>query len=393
MRSASVIPNAHRFRRMPHQLRMMVTTAIAVLLATDLRAQASMPAWRATELWRVDGTESGGEPFFDLRDFRVSKDGVVWALDFKDQAIRRYDANGKPLKTSARKGSGPGELGNANGLVFANDGSVWVNDPRNSRFTVFGADGQFLRQHTIPILGYGWRWEGWIDQRTGSVVDPFSSQRPGGAYVQEWRRIGPDGVVRDTLPIPSCLVGAAPVYSGYQAETKGKGNMYRQYPFSSGGGTAPDGKGGMWCAVPASTRVALVRIGKNDTIAQTSVNLSPVPVTPDERRSAIADAEKAIAQYASNNFDASKIPASKPPIAQLSVDDDGRLWVRHTARFGDTGVTFDIHDATGKHLGRLKLPHRPSTAGLPVRARGNDAWIAVLDDDDVVSIARYRLSR
>jgi len=376
-----------------HRLQTIVSMVASVLVASAVGAQPSIPVWRATEVWRVDGTEGGGEPFFDLRDFRVSKDGVVWALDFKDQVIRRFDANGKPLKASARKGSGPGELGNANGLVVANDGSVWVNDPRNSRFTVFGTDGQFVRQHAIPIRGYGWRWEGWVDQRNGSIVDPFSSQRPGGAYVQEWRRIGADGAVRDTLSIPSCQVGAAPVYSGYQAETKGKGNTYRQYPFSNGGGTAPDGKGGMWCAVPASSRVALVRIGKNDTIAQTTMTLSPIPVSPAERRDAIAEAEKAIAQYATNNFDASKIPASKPPIAQLTVDDDGRLWVQHTARFGDTGVTFDIHDATGKHLGRLTLPHRPSKAGLPVRARGNDAWIAVLDEDDVVSIARFRLAR
>ena len=366
--------------------------ALPIALPGALAAQQGVATWRATEVWRVDGTE-GGEPFFDLRDFVVSKDGGVWALDFKDQVIRRFDANGTPLPNVSRKGAGPGELGNANGLVIAADGRVWVNDPRNSRLTVFGLDGKFVSQHVIPIRGYGWRWDAWLDRSSGRIVDPFTSQKPGGTYTQEWRRIAADGTIRDTLPIPSCPSGAAPVYSGFQAETKGKGNTYRQYPFSNGGGTAPDGRGAMWCAVPASARVALVRIGTNDTIAQTNVTLSPISVVPAERREAIAEAEKAIAQYATNNFDASKIPATKPPIAQLTVDEDGRLWVQHTARFGDTSVTFDVHDPAGKHLGRLRLPTRPSLSGLPVRARGNDVWLAVRDEDDVVGIARYRLTR
>ena len=76
-----------------------------------------------------------------------------------------------------------------------------------------------------------------------------------------------------------------------------------------------------------------------------------------------------------------------------TVDDDGRLWVQHAERFGDRSVTFDIHDRSGKHLGRLRIPQRPSAEGLPIRARGNDLWIALRDEDDVVGIARYRIAR
>jgi len=56
-------------------------------------------------------------------------------------------------------------------------------------------------------------------------------------------------------------------------------------------------------------------------------------------------------------------------------------------------VTFDIHNRTGKHLARLRIPQRPSREGLPLRARGNDVWIALRDADDVVSIARYRMTQ
>lgn len=366
--------------------------ASIALAPSRLWAQGALLTWRATEVWRIDGTESG-EPFFDLRDYLVGRDGSLWVLDFKDQLIRRFDANGKALSSVGRKGSGPGEMGNANGMVQRRDGRVWVNDPRNGRWTVFDADGKFAVQHTVAIRGYGYRWGAWIDRVTGDLIDPFINQKVGGASQMDWRRVNANAALRDTFPMPSCASGTLPSGAGYQAETKGKGATYGSYPFATGGGSAPDGEGGVWCAGPASMRVARVRIGANDTTAQTTVTLAPIAVLKAERDEAIARIEKQIAQYASNNFDAAKIPATKPPIALLTVDDDGRLWVQHSARWGDASVTFDIHDRSGKHLGRLRIPHRPSAEGLPIRARGNDLWIALRDEDDVIGIARYRIAR
>ena len=83
----------------------------------------------------------------------------------------------------------------------------------------------------------------------------------------------------------------------------------------------------------------------------------------------------------------------KSTIALLTVDDGGRLCVQHASRFGDASVTFDIHDKIGKHLGRLRIPFRPSAEGLPIRARGIDLRIALRDADDVIRSRRYRISR
>ena len=374
--------------------RLAVTAALIASLvhAPCAHSQGALATWKATPAWRIDGTESG-EPFFDLRDYLVGRDGVLWVLENKDQVIRRFDAAGKELPSAGRKGAGPGEMSNANGFVMRRDGSVWVNDPRNSRLTVFGADGKFARQHTWSITSWGYRWGALIDRTNGDLVDPFTS-RKGTTSIAEWRRVTTEGTLRDTLQIPSCPApGAAPVYVPFSAETKGKGMMTSSYPFTLGGGMAPDGDGGFWCARAASTHVVRVRIGANDTTALTTVTLAPIQVAKAERDSVIARVEKQIAQYATNTFDASKIPAAKPAIALLTVDDDGRLWVQHAERFGDRSVTFDIHDKTGKHLGRLRIPQRPSAEGLPIRARGDDLWIALRDEDDVIGIAKYRLAR
>ncbi|MCC6245654.1 MAG: hypothetical protein IT353_22675 [Gemmatimonadaceae bacterium] len=363
---------------------------IASLLPRAARAQNALTTWRATEEWRVDGSEAG-EPFADIRDMVVTRDGTSWLLSFNDQVIRRYDRNGKVLSSVGRKGSGPGEMRNANGLVVASDGKVWVSDPSNARISVFNANGTFARQHTLAINGYGWRWEAWLDRTTGTVVDPFTNIRTGARSTSDWRHVTNAGVIKDSIAPPSCASGSAPAYFGYRAETKNKGAMSSQYPFSGGGGTAPDGRGAMWCAVPASSRAALVRIGRNDTIAHSAIVLPRVPVTAAERDSAIAAARTRVAKYETNDFDAAKIPTSKPPIALLSVDDDGRLWIQHTRRSGERSTTYDVHDRTGKHLGRLRLPRRSGSYGVPVRATKDALWVVELDDDDVVTLAKYRL--
>lgn len=355
---------------------------------------AAPRTWTATELWRADGSGDGA-PFTDLRDFVVNTDGVVWALDFEEQRIRRFGPDGQTLPSVARKGAGPGELMGANGLLAVGDGTVWVHDRGNGRVSVFDASGTYLRQHLLAIGDFWMRWDAWRDRRTGEIVDPFAERATNGARsIRRWRRLALDGTVRDTLAIPSCQRGEEPPFAFYDGVSPdGSTSMWEYYPFTNGGGTAPDGQGGLWCAVNSSTAAVRVRIGTNDTIAQTFPPLAAVAVSTDERRRAIAVAESLLRPFPKNTFDAAKIPTTKPAIALLSVDDEGRLWVQHAAPFPDTSVTFDVHDSTGAPLGRLTIPHRVSATGLAVRARAMDLWIALRDEDDVVSIARYRLAR
>lgn len=355
-------------------------------------AQNALTTWRVTELWRVDGSESG-EPFGDLRDYAIGKDGSMWTLDFKDQNLRHFDANGKSTGVVGRKGAGPGEMRNANGIVVQTDGSVWVVDPSNARLTVFDATGKFRTQYSNPTGGYGYRWEAWIDRKTGDLMDQFLNQKAGaGSSSMDWRRVNLKGTVRDTISRPSCAAANAPRIF-YRGETKGKGSTSGSYPFTNGGGMAPDGYGGMWCATPESKRVALVRIGKGDTIASTSVDILPMRVEKAERDAEISKIQKRLATYATNDFDPSKVPSTKPGISSLTVDDDGRLWVQHARNGNERAVTFDVHDRTGKHLARVRFPSLPSAEGLPIRARGNNVWLAVRDDDDVLSIAKFSLSK
>lgn len=359
-------------------LRVLVCTSCVAL--SSAHAQAPIKTWKATEVWRTDGGENG-DPFSDLRDYVVLKDNSLWALDFKAQNIRRYDAAGKLLGNIARKGQGPGEIANANGMLVVGDNTVWVNDPANARFSVFTPDGKFAHQYLLPSGGFGYRWMSWQDKASGDVVEQRIGQPRG------WRRIDKTGKDVGTIPTTDCPDGSPSV--GYiKAQTPG--GMTGSYPFSSGGGVAPDGNGNAWCAAPRSKTVVLIHVGKNDTVTKAALEYPAIPVTSAERSDAIAATEKMLAKYATNDFDKSKVASAKPGITALSVDYDGRLWVQHGVAFGQKSTTLDVFDPKGKHLGRVVVPVKQSTY-MPVRARGNLMWLTVLDDDDVPHIVQFKL--
>lgn len=337
----------------------------------------------AQELWRVDGSESG-EPFGNVRDILALPNGDVWVLDFKDQQIRRYDRQGKSLGVIGRKGSGPGEMRNANGMVLHGDGTVWVNDPSNGRFTVFRADGRYRAQHAVPITGYGYRWEAWYDATTTSVIDLDFSKR--GAMPGR-RRISASGRASDRFELPPCRLRLDLMYRA----TLPNESLQGLYPFSSGGGTGGDRQGGVWCAPVDGDGAVRVRMSSGDTVARTSLRVPEVPITSAERDAEIARVKKSVASYARNDFDPAKVPTRRPPIAALWVDDDGRVWLEHGRADGATTSTFDVFSATGVHLGRVLIPSRRSTY-LPVRAKGDRVWVPLLDADDVPAIAHFRVA-
>jgi hypothetical protein len=357
--------------------------------AASVAAQSpTARAFTVKQDWSVDGTEHG-EPFGDVRDVLALPDGSLWVLDYKDQQIRRYASNGRALGVTGRKGSGPGELRNANGMVLHADGNVWVNDPQNARFSVYRPDGTFLRQHALAIGGWGYVWQGWYDRTSRLLHDPVVGPGLDGKA----RQITVDGREVGTVSIPACKMRLDGF--GFRAETKGKGAdnraMYGTYPFMSGGGATADGAGGYWCAPIDGTRAHRVSIAKGDTGARTDRTLAMLPVPAEERAAQIADLRKRVAGDAETDFDPGKVPNRKPPVTAISVDYDGRLWMRLATPWRSATTTFDVHDSAGGHLGRVTLPYKGNSY-LRIQARGNRLWLVVLDDDDVVSVARFTIT-
>lgn len=353
------------------------------LLANVSNAQGKPAVWTAKEQWRIDGSEAG-EPFAALRDFIVLNDGQVWTLDFKDQDIRRYSGSGKFLGKSGRKGSGPGEMQNANGMLVAHDGKVWVNDPANGRYTVFKSDGKFDSQSLHPFRSFGYRWDGFRNNVTGEILESVSEDG-----VRSLRRFDKTGKELGPARMPNCS-GNTPLDIYYRAETPKVGSTNGSYPFTRGGGLVSNGQGNFWCAAARGNRVVLISGARGDTLATAALPYPLMRVTSEERADALANVEKILAKHTTNNFDRSKIPADKPGIVTLFADGDGRLWVQRENEYGKRATKLDAFDAKGKHLGSLTIPAK-LTAGMPLHARGSLVWLSIVDQDDVPCVVQYRL--
>jgi hypothetical protein len=142
-----------------------------------------------------------------------------------------------------------------------------------------------------------------------------------------------------------------------------------------------------WCA-PNSSRYEILRvpIGAGDTTRIVRA-VPPLPVTGAERDSVIAGIE----EDGPTGLDFSRIPTVKPAIERLTVDDQGRLWVRRSNAAGE--IEFDIYDPTGRLLAGAVLGKHRSSTWRPFVIRGDAVYAVVLGDDDLQHIVRFEIAR
>jgi hypothetical protein len=91
------------------------------------------------------------------------------------------------------------------------------------------------------------------------------------------------------------------------------------------------------------------------------------------------------------DLDPSKVPPSKPPVYDLSLDDGERLWVRITEPTADTTV-YDVFHGDGSFSESVRMPFRIDR-WIPPVVRGDTAWVVVTDELDIQYVVRARLRR
>ncbi len=93
------------------------------------------------------GSGPGQQPgqFNAPREARVHRTGEIFVSDANNHRIQVFSHQGKLLRMFGEKGSGPGQLLRAHGLVFSPDFTrLYVVDVDNNRVSVFDPAGKFL---------------------------------------------------------------------------------------------------------------------------------------------------------------------------------------------------------------------------------------------------------
>ncbi|MYF63405.1 MAG: hypothetical protein F4183_02795 [Rhodothermaceae bacterium] len=93
-----------------------------------------------------DNEEDDHQWFSMIRGIGRLSDGSVAVVDRGSAEVRIFDASGRHLRSMGQRGEGPGEFTDAFILWVTAGDTLWVGNTRPWSYTVFTAQGQFVRR-------------------------------------------------------------------------------------------------------------------------------------------------------------------------------------------------------------------------------------------------------
>jgi hypothetical protein len=333
--------------------------------------------------------------------------GGVYVYDGTLDALRQYDSAGTFVRQVGRKGAGPGEFQEPNGVATLPDGQLVVWDARHQRMNLYDTSGTFVRSWRLATNLYSSRAL-FIDTAgtiyTLHMLDEFDAEHPMAPRREGLVRLTADGTIRDTIPAPPLPEPAR--LSAVIRMSGGVGTTSRPLPYAP----QPD-----WLVSPlgylvstAADRYAILlhRAGHPLRIER---EVPPVAVEADEKANLT---ERITAQFRRSTpnwrWEGPSIPDTKPPIRYITLDAEGRIWVTRSlpsvplepdpdadppapnapppARWREP-VAYDVFAPDGHFLGHLPVPRRTSLLYM----RGDTAWASVRDSLDVPTVVRFRV--
>ena len=362
--------------------------AAAMILAAMLIAAPShaQPTWKLTETLRLGGQETGPEAFLYTKSIEADAKGRILVLDRKTQDIRVFGSDGKLVRVIGRADSGPGEMRDAEGIVIVRDGNLWVRDAANARFSVFNAEGVYQSAWTMNFCWSQGEWNPQPDSR-GRIIDRECSAGRGPERKELVVAYRTDKSGVDTLGVKPACGEAELTEKGMWITKTARSTSYRAIPFAPFPLTALGPDGAMWC-VPNSSKYEILRLSPRGADTVRIARAAPrVPVTPAEKDSIIA----AFEAKGPSGLDFSRIPKEKPAIDRLTVDDQGRLWVRRTAANGT--LAFDVFGTNGRIVATAAMTGCRTTVWQSFVVRRENVYTVCYDEDDVQFVTRFRVGR
>lgn len=322
-----------------------------------------------------------------LSDIEVSGTQGIVVMDYQTSEIRRFRRSGEELTLLAGPGGGPGEIGRAIGIAVQRNGTVWVNDFGNARFSRFPSDSVPGSVHVGSVRVNGLEDGGVTDGgqpwvRQSRVVDGRPDPEGGltDATVATYLvRVD----VGENASADSIFLGTSHVFSADLPQRRGS----RKVRFTNDRLVAFDPAGAVWTA--ESDRFRLVRLSlSGDTTLVVDVEAQPVQIPEDVRRGELATLEdwfRSVGAVVPSLEEA--IPRIYPLVERLLVDSRGTVWVQHR---DEQGIVFDRLTADGEPAERIHIRDLPGSPGKS--AVGEDLLaMIVVDSLDVQSLLAWQL--
>jgi hypothetical protein len=332
-------------------------------------------AWSAREISRIGSVSGDGADVFGaVGALTVDAFGRIWVYDRQAKDIRVFNKDGAHVRTVGRAGAGPGEFNEVVGLLWSPEGNLWTVDQRAARVSVFDSAGTFLTSRPLDGTSFYYRWPGIIDHN-GYFYNVERNFTTGKTLLLRL-----DSIFRvvDSIAVPEHPDG-----TGSVCRSQGRGSACTSIPYAGTVQWAMTRDGGLWAAFTDQYR--LLRLGPSgDTLRLVSKVFEPVPLQGVERDTL------PLPMLFGKPIERSLLPATKPVIANLLLDDQDNIWV---VRFdtSNEGSTIDILDQRGIYQNSLTLPVRIS--GRPVALRNDELVTVVTDSLGVNYVSRFRIRK
>ena len=359
---------------------------------TNIPVPNASPTWTLVEELRVGSLEgTGADAFAYLKGLVALDDGGFAVLDSQAQELRIFGADGAHVATHGRKGQGPGEFVDANGLMLGPNGRLWVPDARNGRMSVFDPEDGFIESFPFADGNYGWVWDGAM-VKGSRIYRPWSDGNRQLIRVYDLTM-----TLVDSLPLPS----DRPEDEEFDPESQ-PGTFYlesdggyslRRIPYFAGTVSFIDSRGAVWSTRggdPAYRMTQREPGGETTLVVETRRPAVPVPEVErdsviDELRQILSDAG------ASGEWDFTRVPTVKPAVQGIFESVERNLWVRTPSAGG--GVLFDVYSRDGTYLGTATLgPGLSFSDQVDPVVRGDFAWLVVTDELNVPYVVRARIA-
>lgn len=292
-----------------------------------------------------------------------------------------FDSAGAHLRTLGGRGGGPGEFQDADDLWLDDSLRLWVSDRRARRFSAFDTAGRLIGDWPREGPGFfptfvggaadGTLWDAW-PSRNSSAPEPRTelARFAGGAYE-----------VAARLP---------PFREQFWQIVQLRGNAQMTFnfpvPYAARELLAADPSGAVWRSALPAYRLTRLEAGGDSTRVILREHHA-IPVTAAERARALERYRAAFTE-ADTPLDESRIPAQKPAIREIVVDDLGYLWVAPYAANDSAAIAFDVFDADGRFLGAVPTPVTPPSLDPRPVVRGNAMYYVLKDELDVPYVVR-----
>ena len=365
-------------------------------LGFTLASLVSPAAVMGQQIWRVADRPTltigsrdaeGPELFGSVGGaFRLGSGNIV-AADRKNLELRYFSPTGKHLKTSGRKGGGPGEFQHLSMFLGCAGDSVFVYDVALQRMSVFGPDGIYVR--AIRVLD--WSSNGYPPYdiscgRTGTFAlvnrSDRSAEPPKG-----------EGPLRHDVEITligrndsSVSLGKFPASEMYfRAPAAGPRHLGKRTTVAVGSSTAYVGTGDKYEVAEFSLR--------GERVGAIRESRAPIPVTSGHVAAYVTEyisrnpgrSEGSVRQY----FGELEWPKEFPANGRLMVDRSDNLWIEEFPIPGKDIREWIVYARSGTQIAVITLPK-----GFRLLEAGNDYVLGVWRDEfDVDYLRVYSISK